>query len=287
VSLVYSESAVKKKPFFSSGEPEPQLREGELFIYLNNAEEYFVVGHEKTPVSNAFINKNKINYRIRMAAGPFTYEHSDEYFTFDHRKYLRVIINLRLEIADAVKLYNAKVSNINSYLDGIIPSFIASVVENYEVNEIITLQQKLRDVDMFPGLTRDLKTIGLRVTMYNARVQKDDLQRVLDGDYRQTEHDIGMEKLVETQRRKTKYEMDTIDAVSKAKSIIAILNGYDRLLVEEGVSPELLLETADEEHKELLRSHWEKTGTLLEKPKNSSLDSRLDLMLDEINIDKL
>jgi len=284
MSLVYSESPVNKKPLFSSGEPEPQLREGELFIYLNKSGEYYVVGYEKTPVSNAFIKKNKINYRIKMASGPFNYELSRNYITVDHRKYFKVTITLKLEIVDAVKLYNAKVSNINSYLDGIIPSFISGIVMNYEINEIIDLQLKLKDLEVFPGLINDLRAIGLRVSTYTSFVEKDDLQAELDQDYRRTEHDLGKEILIQNTRKKAEHDLSTIDVVEKSKSKIAILRAYDRILIEEGVSPEILLETVEEENKELLRTHWINKGTLLEKPKQSAIDSIMDEMLDEIDI---
>lgn len=284
MSLVYSETSVKKKPLFSSGDPEPQLREGELFIYLSRDGEYFVVGHEKTPVSNSFIKKNDINYRIKMAAGPFNYEHTNDYITADHRKYFRVAITLKLEIVDAVKLYNAKVSDIKSYLDGIIPAFIAGVVLNYEIDEIIELQRRLKDVEVFPGLLNNLNAIGLRVASYTSLVQKDSLQTELDKDYRQTEHDIGKEIMYKTAHKKSEHDLNTMDAVEQAKSKIAILQAYDRLLVEEGISPDILIDTVEPEHQDLLRAHWIKKGTLLEKPQENAIGSMMDEMLDDIKI---
>lgn len=284
MSLVYSETHVKKKPLFSSGDPEPQLREGELFIYLSKDGEHFVVQHEKTPVSNAFIKKNDINYRIRMASGPFSYEHSNEYITADHRKYFRVAITLKLEVVDAVRLYNAKVSDIKSYLDGIIPSFIAGVVLNYEIDEIIELQRKLKDVEVFPGLLNSLQAIGLRVATYTSLVQKDTLQSELDKDYRKTEHDIGLDIMSKTAYKKSEHELNTMDAVEKAKSKIAILHAYDQILLEGGISPDILIDTVEPEHKELLRAHWIKKGTLLEKPQDSEIGSMMDEMLEDINI---
>ncbi|WP_335432638.1 hypothetical protein [Bacillus sp. JJ1609] len=255
-----------------------------MFIYQNQDGEYFVIGHEKTPVSNAFIKKNNINYRIKMASGPFNYEHSGEYITAEHRKYFRVMLTLRLEIVDAVKLYNAKVSDIRSYLDGVIPAFISGVVLNYNIEEIIELQRKLKDVEVFPGLLNDLRAIGLRVASYTSLVKKDALQNELDQDHRKTEHDIGKEIMYKKAHKKTEHDLNTMDAVEKAKSIIAILQAYDRLLIEESLSPDILLETVELEHKDLLRSHWTKKGILLEKPEEKGkLDSMMEEMLQGID----
>ncbi|MEI2363398.1 hypothetical protein [Priestia megaterium] len=280
MSLVYSESIVKRKPLLSSGDPEPQLREGELFIYLNSSEGYFVVEHEKTPVSNAFVNKNKINYRIKMAAGPFTYEHIDDYLTYDHRKSFRITINLRLEISDAVKLYNAKVSSINSYLEGIIPSYIASVVENYEMDEINTLRQKLRHIDVFPGLINDLRAIGLRVAMYNSHVKKDDLQVVHDSRIREAETNLQIDSMI----HKNTVIADANEAIFKSEAKMKILHYYEKQLLEGNISQDLLLQMVDEETKSILIPYLNGKG-YLEQPKQSeSENTLLDDMLDDIKI---
>ncbi|MGG0338163.1 hypothetical protein [Priestia aryabhattai] len=280
MSLVYSESTVKRKPLLSSGDPEPQLREGELFIYLNSSEDYFVVEHEKTPVSNAFINKNKINYRIKMAAGPFTYEHSDDYLTYDHRKSFRITINLRLEISDAVKLHSAKVSSIKSYLDGIIPSYIASVVENYEMDEINTLRQKLRGIDVFPGLVNDLRTIGLHVAMYNSYVKKDDLQIVHDSRIREAETNLQIDSMI----HKNTVIADANEVIFKSEAKMKILKYYEKQLLEGSISPDLLLQMVDDETKAILIPYLNNKGYLEQLKQSESENTLLDDMLNDIKI---
>src|SRR5690606_24479407 len=177
MSLVYHEEAVKKRTLFSTGDPEPKLSEGELFIYLNKSGTAFVIGAERTPVSNSFLMKNKIEYRIQMKSGPFIYTHGNEYMTADHTKKVAIEIRLRLEISDALKLYESGIKDINAYINNIIPAEISKVVEYYEMNEILDLQRKIRDVEVFDVLARELKTIGLKVGEYIAHVDKDVVEK--------------------------------------------------------------------------------------------------------------
>lgn len=286
MTIVYSESHVKKKPLFSAGDPEPKLKEGELFIYLNQNGDTFVFGHEKTPISNSFIRKHKINYRIRMNAGPFSYQLSEEYVTHDHRKYLRVTIHLKLEIENAVKLYNSRVKNIETYLQNIVPPFVAGIVENYDIDDIIPLQKKIRDINVFPGLINDLKSIGLRVASYYSRVEKDSEQKSQDIDFRRAEHELKKEFYEETKRREFQHKVGVVDTVSKMEAILEIEQHYTKLIEEGSVEPTLLLETVDDPTlKKHLQQKWKEKGLLLEAPKQQSEFDLLDDLVDEMSKD--
>ncbi|MFA9558111.1 hypothetical protein ACERII_12445 [Evansella sp. AB-rgal1] len=285
MSLVYSEVEVKKKPWFSAGDPEPQLRVGELFIYMTKDGEYIPVEAEKTPVSNAFIKSRKICRRIKMNAGPFHYSHGDEYVTRNHREQLRVEVTLKLEIVDPVKLYHANIKDITSYLHNRIPSFISSIIVTYDMDEISVVQQKFSDVEVFPQLISDVRNCGLRVAEYNARISKDQVAKQIDQKYRTAAGDLDIEAMQEMTRIKIKHDGSTMDKTYAASSKLELIRYFNEML-EELQSPTIVLELIEEEeNKELMKRVWKEKGIYLEEgqEKATKRSSDIEDLMEEID----
>lgn len=280
MSLVYQEEVVKKRTLFSPGDPEPKLSEGELFIYLSKLGKSFVMEAEKTPVSNSFLLKNKIEYRIRMKSGPFIYTHSNEYMTADHSKKFKIEIRLRLEIADALKLYESNINDINAYINNIIPAEISKTVEFYEMNEILDLQRKMRDVEVFDLLMRELKTIGLRVSEYTAYVDKDMVEQEHDKIRRATDVEIE----VKMKRAGGDIALNQKTKMMEYKANMELIQFYTHQ-IETGQDPKLVLRMIrDEEERALVQDYWKDAGLLLETSQKEKLTSKseFDELLDEL-----
>lgn len=270
MSLVYEESRVKQPGFFSIGEPEPKLRMGELIVYVNEKEEHFQVEAERTPVSNAFIRKHKINRRIRMQAGPFPYVFSKELFTQDHRKYVRVDLNIVLEVEDAYKLYISNVKDITTYLNNFIPGELASIVSTYTVEDIIRLQYFLQDVTVFPTFSSRIQSLGLRVAQYTTHVEKDGLETELDRNSRIREDENNAKLQDRIQEKFNEADIEIAEALAKASK----LEKYKKLL--DTTSPDIAIKFIPEEDQDLVREHWKNQGLQIELSKEDPLKTPFD-----------
>lgn len=270
MSLVYEESSVKQPGFFSIGEPEPKIRSGELLIYVNEKEEHFQVEAERTPVSNAFIKKNKINRRIRMQSGPFPYVFSKELFTQDHRKYVKVDLNIVLEVEEAYKLYNSEIKDITTYLNNFIPGELASIVSTYTVEDIIRLQYFLQDMTVFPTFASRIKSLGLRVAQYTTHVEKDSLETELDRTSRIREDENKAKIQDRIQEKFNEADVEIAGALAQASK----LEKYKKLL--DTTSPDLAIRYIPEEDQDLVREHWKKQGLQIDVPKEDPLKTPFD-----------
>ena len=266
MSLVYNVSTVKSPGFFSLGEPEPKIRSGEVIVYINENEEHFQVEAERTPVSSSFIKKNKINKRIRMNAGPFSYTFNEELFTQDHRKYVRVNLQMLLEVEDAYKLYYSNVKNIEAFLNNLIPGGLGAIVSRYSMEDIIRLQQFLQDVHVIPTLKSTLHSMGLRIAQYTIHVQKDELEINLDKGSR-----------IKEDKNNDKIDEVFIDAkveIAKFEAKARMLEAYQGLL--NTMEPQIALQLIPEENREIVKEHWKSKGLLIAAPKEDRNSTPFD-----------
>lgn len=283
MAIVYSEVPIKK-PLLGVGDPEPKLEEGEIFIYRTQGGEYIVVEPALTPVSNAFIKRNKINYRIKINSGPFTYApRKTEYRSRDHRKKFRIDVFVKLEVEDAVKLYHSSTTDIQAHLNKVLPKKIEKITGSYELYEVGQLADKLRDFDAYEGLIDDLRSMGLRVIDYDISVEKDKLEEQFDSGDRKTDFDLGQQLKIKKGQAVIDAEVEVVQGMSKLKANLKKIKEYDALLEEH--SPETILRLASPEDQELLRDEWEKRGILQLEAPSQDRRKKVEALLsdDELN----
>jgi hypothetical protein len=258
LSLVYRESIVKKRGILSLGSnPEPKLNPGELFIYLNEDNESFQVEAHQTPVTNTFLAKNKIVKSIRMNAGPFYYQYNNDFYTSDTRKLVNITIQIQLRVEDGYKLYLSKVSDINAFLNNIIPSELSRLVSTYDISEVNLIQRQILSVDAFPSFASAIRNMGLAIEQYNAVVRKDETETIIDVESRLKDAGRG-EDLKDTLHS---HDINNINDQADILRIAQKLKSY-RVMLKEIGNPDIAIRLVPPEDRELVKADWESQGLL-------------------------
>jgi hypothetical protein len=274
LSLVYRETPIKKRGIFSLGaKPEPKLSPGELFIYLNEDNESFQIEAPQTPVTNTFLAKNKIVKSIRMNAGPFYYHYNNDFYTSDTRKLVNINVQIQLKVIDGYQLYLSRVSDIQAFLNNIIPSELSRLVSTYDISEVNLIQRQILSVDAFPSFASAIRNMGLAIEQYNAVVRQDELEHQLNSVSRQKDAERNETVKDTIHSHDINHINDHAEQVRIAKRLI----GYRSIIKEIG-NPDVALRLIPEDDRDIVKEDWKSQGLLLldTKPETEKKETPFD-----------